>query len=89
MKANPAITSFNAGELSPLLGGRPDLEKWQAGLIRCENLIPRVQGALQRAAGSVFVGAVRDGADRCWLAPFVFSQANADGWMPADAGSCA
>ncbi|MDB5471999.1 MAG: phage protein [Caulobacter sp.] len=77
MKANPAITSFNAGLLSPLLGGRPDLEKWQSGLIRCDNLIPRVQGALQRAAGSVFVGAVKDSAMRCWLAPFVFSQADA------------
>ncbi len=77
MKANPAITSFNAGLLSPLLGGRPDLEKWQSGLVRCDNLIPRVQGALQRAAGSVFVGAVKDSAMRCWLAPFVFSQADA------------
>lgn len=77
MKANPAITSFNAGLLSPLLGGRPDLEKWQSGLIRCDNLIPRVQGALQRAAGSVFVGAVKDSAERCWLAPFVFSQSDA------------
>lgn len=77
MKANPAITSFNAGLLSPLLGGRPDLEKWQSGLSRCDNLIPRVQGALQRAAGSVFVGAVKDGAERCWLAPFVFSQTDA------------
>jgi hypothetical protein len=77
MKANPAITSFNAGELSPLLGGRPDLEKWQSGLTRCENLIPRVQGALQRAAGSVFVGSVKDSGERCWLAPFVFSQADA------------
>lgn len=77
MKANPAITSFNAGLLSPLLGGRPDLEKWQSGLVRCDNLIPRVQGALQRAAGSVFVGSVKDGAERCWLAPFVFSQADA------------
>ncbi|MDO9337918.1 MAG: hypothetical protein Q7T61_16095 [Caulobacter sp.] len=77
MKANPAITSFNAGLLSPLLGGRPDLEKWQSGLVRCDNLIPRVQGALQRAAGSRFVGSVKDGAARCWLAPFVFSQADA------------
>lgn len=77
MKANPAITSFNAGLLSPLLGGRPDLETWRSGLVRCDNLIPRVQGALQRAAGSVFVGEVKDSAQRCWLAPFVFSQADA------------
>lgn len=77
MKINPAITSFNAGELSPLLGGRPDLEKWQAGLSRCENLIPRVQGALQRRGGSRFVGAVKAENSRAWLAPFVFSQSDA------------
>jgi len=77
MKANPAITSFNAGLLSPLLGGRPDLELWRSGLSRCDNLIPRVQGALQRAAGSLFIGEVKDSAERCWLAPFVFSQADA------------
>lgn len=77
MKANPAITSFNAGLLSPLLGGRPDLEKWQSGLSRCDNLIPRVQGALQRAAGSIFVGGVKSDVERCWLAPFVFSQTDA------------
>ncbi|MBX3480003.1 MAG: hypothetical protein KF842_06360 [Caulobacter sp.] len=77
MKANPAITSFNAGLLSPLLGGRPDLELWRSGLSRCDNMIPRVQGALQRAAGSVFVGSVKDSDGRCWLAPFVFSQGDA------------
>jgi hypothetical protein len=77
MRANPAITAFNAGELSPLMGGRPDLEPWKAGLSHCVNLIPRVQGALQRAAGSVFVGTVKDSAARSWLAPFVFSQGDA------------
>ncbi|MFN3856537.1 MAG: hypothetical protein ACK4RV_02225 [Caulobacter sp.] len=74
-RANPAFTSFNAGVLSPLLGGRPDLEKWQAGLAASSNMIPRVQGALQRAGGTVYVGAVKSG--RAWLAPFVFSQADA------------
>lgn len=77
VKANPSITSFNAGELSPLMAGRPDLEKWSAGLSLCENMIPRVQGALQRAAGTVFVGEVKDSADHCWLLPFVYSQADA------------
>lgn len=77
MKASPALTSFNAGLLSPLLGGRPDLEKWAAGLARCDNMIPRVQGALERAAGSVFVGSVKDSGERVWLMPFVFSQLDA------------
>lgn len=77
MRASPAITSFNAGELSPLMAGRPDLEKWQAGLSLCQNLIPKVQGALERAAGTVFVGAVKDATDRTWLVPFIYSQSDA------------
>lgn len=77
MKSSPAITSFNAGELSPLLGARPDLEKYGAGLSLCSNMIPRVQGALERAGGTVYVSTVKDSADRCWLMPFTYSQSDA------------
>lgn len=77
MKASPSITSFNAGELSPLLGARPDLEKYGAGLSLCRNMIPRVQGALERAGGSVFVSEVKDSDERCWLMPFSYSQSDA------------
>lgn len=76
MRSNPAITSFNAGELSPLLGGRPDLEKWQAGLSRCENLITRVQGALQRRGGTRHVTATK-GNTKTWAFPFVFDSGDA------------
>jgi hypothetical protein len=77
VKTSPLITSFNAGELSPLIGGRPDLEKYRAGLSLCENLIPRVQGALQRRGGTRFVSEVKDSADRTWLVDFVFSATDA------------
>lgn len=77
MKASVALTRFNAGLVSPLLGARPDLELWPASLSRCVNMIPRVQGALQRAAGSLHVGSVRDSAERVWLVPFVFAQGDA------------
>lgn len=77
MKANPSYSSFNAGQLSPLLGGRSDLEKFQAGLEVCQNMIPAVQGALQRAAGTIFVSEVADSDERCWLMPFVYSNNDA------------
>lgn len=72
MKAQPIISSFNGGELSPLIGGRPDVEKYQAGLALCQNFIPRVQGALVRRGGTVFVAEVKDSAKRAWLVPFEF-----------------
>lgn len=75
-RANPAITSFNAGELSPLLGGRADLEKWQAGMTVCENLIPRVQGALQRRGGTRFVTSAKSNGEP-WLVDFVFGTGDA------------
>jgi hypothetical protein len=80
MRATPIYASFNAGELSPLLAGRSDLEKYRAGLSVCENLIPRVQGALVRRGGTRFVAATKDGDKgssdsdrRAWLVEFVFS----------------
>lgn len=73
MKSRPVITSFNAGELSPLIGGRPDLEKYRAGLSRCENFLPRVQGAATRRGGTRFVAPVKDAAQRAWLVPFEFA----------------
>lgn len=77
MKALPIYTSFNAGYLSPLLGGRPDLEAWNAGLRDCSNVIARVQGALERAAGTVFTSEVKNSGDRVWLVPFIFSTLDA------------
>ncbi|MDB5433555.1 MAG: hypothetical protein JWP35_4671 [Caulobacter sp.] len=77
MKAYPLISSFNGGELSPLLGGRPDAEKYQAGLSLCENFIPRVQGALIRRGGTRYVAETKDSADRSWLVRFEFSVSDA------------
>jgi hypothetical protein len=77
MRAQPIIASFNGGELSPLMGGRPDTEKYQAGLSLCENFIPRVQGALVRRGGTQFMAEVRNSGDRSWLARFEYSVADA------------
>lgn len=76
-RVDPIYTSFNGGEVSPLLGGRPDLEKWNAALQTCENLIPLVQGALTRRGGTRHVAEVKDSSDQTWLMPFVFSRADA------------
>ncbi len=54
-KASPITTAFNAGELSQLLDGRVDLNKYGQGAHRLRNFIPTVQGPLERRAGTRFL----------------------------------
>ena len=77
MRASPALSNFNAGELGATLEGRVDLAKYQNGLKRCENFIPLVQGALQRRGGTRFAAEVKDSSDRTWFARFEFSATQA------------
>ncbi len=72
-KASPIRSTFNAGELSPLLDGRVDIAKYGNGCRTLENFIPTVQGPAVRRAGTRFVAEVKDSAARTWLARFEFS----------------
>lgn len=65
--------SFNAGELSPRVYGRVDLDKYGNGLRVCLNFIPVVQGPAERRPGSRFVGEVKNSLKRTRLIPFQFS----------------
>jgi len=69
----PIQTSFNRGEISPLLASRPDIEHWASSLSLCTNLTPLVQGGLRRRSGTRFVAEVANSAVRSRLIPFVFS----------------
>ena len=60
--------SFNAGELSPLFGGRVDHVKYAHGLKRSQNAIPVVHGAVTRRPGTVLAkdnGAGVDDSSAC------------------------
>lgn len=70
----PIWNSFNAGELSPLIDGRTDQDKYFAGCKRLVNMIPTVQGPAQRRGGSRYLGATKDNA-QTWFTTFEFSQA--------------
>lgn len=76
-KASPLRSSFNAGELSPLMAGRPDVAKYANGCELLENFIPSVQGPAVRRAGTRFINEVKDSTDRTWLARFEFNTAQA------------
>ncbi len=77
MKASPLKSSFNAGEISPLLYGRVDIAKYQNGCKTLCNFIPVVQGGAKRRPGTRYAGAVKDSTQRTWLAKFEFNTSQA------------
>lgn len=73
MKFAPIQTSFNGGELSPLIAGRPDVAKYASGCERMEGFIPTVQGPAVARTGFRYVVEVKDSTKRTWLVRFEFS----------------
>lgn len=70
---NPAFTSFNSGELSPLMEGRIDFAKYQTGCSKLLNFVPTVQGPIRRRQGTRFVAETKDSSARSWIARFEFN----------------
>ena len=66
----PIYSSFNAGELSPRLGGRPDLAAYANGVAEMLNVVPLVQGPATKRSGTRFVALTRDQSDPARLIPF-------------------
>lgn len=73
-RSAPIWNSFNAGELSPLIDGRTDQEKYFAGCKTLRNFIPTVQGPAARRGGGRYLGATKSNL-RAWFLPFEFNQA--------------
>lgn len=69
----PIWNTFNAGELSSLIDGRTDQEKYFAGCKVLRNFIPTVQGPAARRGGSRYLGHSRDDG-RAWFLTFEFNQ---------------
>lgn len=63
---------MNTGELSPLLTGRVDFDKYPNGASILENFIPTTQGPNVRRGGTRFVGETKDNG-RVLLIPFEYS----------------
>jgi hypothetical protein len=72
-KASIAQRSFNAGELSPQLKGRTDLEKYANGCDEMINFLPQVHGPAQKRPGTRFVKEVKDSSKFHRLISFEFS----------------
>lgn len=67
------IPSFNAGELSPLLGARFAVEKVQAGCRKLRNFVIHTHGPAFRRPGMEDVGAAKSDEFKSRLAGFSFS----------------
>ena len=64
---NQLISSFNAGELSPYLETRTNLEKYRNGCKVLENFLLTPYGPANRRAGLEYRGAVKIANKRCRL----------------------
>lgn len=65
--------AFAGGEVTPELFGRIDDAKYQAGLAKCRNFIPKPQGPAENRPGFAFVRAVKDSTKKVRLIPFTYS----------------
>lgn len=78
-----AQTSFTAGELSPRIMGRTDMDRYAYGLKRCRNAYPVKHGGVRRrpgllylaeamsaVAGSSVLVAFVEGANSAWMLEF-------------------
>lgn len=65
---------FNAGEISPRLLGRSELEQYGRAAKSVINTLPNIHGGGQRRPGSRLARAVKDSADATITLPFVQSR---------------
>lgn len=71
----PLQGHFDGGEVSPLLYGRVDSERYKSSLALCKNWIPTIQGGLTRRPGTYFINKTAGSSAR--LIPFEFSTTQA------------
>ena len=69
----PIINSFNAGEWSPLMSGRTDLEKYRNSCTKMYNFLPTPQGTAVARQGTGYVVNCKSNDTMSALLPFQFS----------------
>ena len=71
-RVSTIITNFRAGEFSPRLEGRIDLQKYNEAAKELTNMVSFPQGGITRRPGSYYAGASKDGG-KIRLINFEFS----------------
>jgi hypothetical protein len=67
-------TNFTAGEISPRLVGRTDIDRYANAAALIQNAHPVIHGGAVRRPGTLYVAATKTSAKRSRLVPFVFSR---------------
>jgi ubiquitin-activating enzyme E1-like protein len=75
--AAPIKNNFNSGELSPLMLGRVDFERYATGLRICKNQIPLLQGPVTRRPGTYTCDEVKDSTKATRAVRFKYSTISA------------
>ena len=75
-RVSSIITNFRAGEISPRLEGRIDLQKYNEAVKELENMIVFPQGGVTRRPGTYYAGTTKDGG-QVRLINFEFSDTQA------------
>jgi len=70
----PLISTFNRGEISPLLASRVDVDSWRQSLAHCRNFHVLTHGGLRRRSGSRFIAELKDSSAPARILPFIFSE---------------
>lgn len=73
MKTTLMQTNFTAGEMSPRLYGRVDIERYANGAKTLENVIGLVHGGVIGRYGTVYMAGTKTHAAASRLIPFVFN----------------
>jgi hypothetical protein len=73
---NQVISSFNAGELSPFVDGRSNLDQYRRGCRTLENYLPTPDGPVHRRAGTQYIGTAKVSTTKIRLIPLNFSDNN-------------
>lgn len=76
-KVSPLQSNFSGGEISPIVYGRVDAERYKVSLATCKNYIPFIQGGVTRRPGTYFVSAVKNSSKKTRLVSFEFSTTQA------------
>lgn len=71
-RSAPALSSFTAGEISPRLEGRTNIEKYREGLSDLTNMVVMPHGGVTRRPGTEYLGEVKDSSVKTRLIPFQF-----------------
>jgi hypothetical protein len=76
-KATLIQTALNAGEFSPRMDGRVDIDKYRAALSRLENCVLYPHGAAASRPGTKYIAETKVGDEPSRLIPFIYSTVQA------------